>query len=87
MSVFTQTQALCAIVFLYRHVLNKEIDLMNDRIRAKRQKRLPVVLTKKEVKSVLRFLEGDKWLMAMLMYGAGPRLMECLRYFYRNNMI
>jgi len=78
-SASTQTQALCAIVFLYRHVLNKEIGLMNGLIRAKRQKRLPVVLTKEEVKSVLRFLEGDKWLMAMLMYGAGLRLMECLR--------
>jgi integron integrase len=78
-SASTQTQALCAVVFLYRHVLNKEIGLMNGLIRAKKQKRLPVVLTKEEVKSVLRFLEDDKWLMAMLMYGAGLRLMECLR--------
>jgi integron integrase len=78
-SASTQTQALCAIVFLYRHVLNKDIGLLDGLIRAKGPKRLPVVLTKQEVKAVLGFLECDKWLMGMLMYGAGLRLMECLR--------
>lgn len=78
-SASTQNQALCAIVFLYRHILNKEIGLLNGLIRAKKPKRLPVVLTKQEVKAVLKFLEGDKWLMVMLLYGAGLRLMECLR--------
>ena len=78
-SASTQTQALCAIVFLYRHVLNKDIGLLEGLIRAKKPKRLPVVLTKQETKAVIGFLEGDKWLMGMLLYGAGLRLMECLR--------
>lgn len=78
-SASTQNQALCAIVFLYRHVLNKEIGLLDGLIRAKRPKRLPVVLTKQEVKSILKYLDGDKWLMVSLLYGAGLRLMECLR--------
>ena len=70
-SASTQTQALCAIVFLYRHVLNKDIGLLEGLIRAKKPKRLPVVLTKQETKAVIGFLEGDKWLMGMLLYGAG----------------
>lgn len=78
-SASTQNQALCAIVFLYRHILNKDIGLLENLVRARRPKRLPVVLTKQEIKVVLRFLDGDKWLMAMLLYGAGLRLMECLR--------
>ncbi len=78
-SASTQNQALCAIVFLYRHVLNREIGLLDELIRAKRPKRLPVVLTKQEVKDVLKFLDRDKWLMISLLYGAGLRLMECLR--------
>lgn len=78
-SASTQTQALCAIVFFYRHVLNKDIGLLEGLIRAKKPKRLPVVLTKQEVKAVIGFLEGGKWLMGILMYGAGLRLMECLR--------
>lgn len=78
-SASTQNQALCAIVFLYRHVLNKDIGLLEGVIRAKKPKRLPVVFTKQEVKSILKFLYGDKWLMITLLYGAGLRLMECLR--------
>lgn len=78
-SASTQTQALCAIVFLYRHVLNKDIGLLEGLIRAKKPKRLPVVLTKQETKAVIGLLKGDKWLMGMLLYGAGLRLMECLR--------
>lgn len=78
-SASTQNQALCAIVFLYRHILNKDVGVLDGLIRAKRPKRLPVVLTKQEVKAVLGHLKGDKWLMVMLLYGAGLRLMECLR--------
>jgi integrase len=48
-------------------------------VRAKRPHRLPVVLTRQEVRSILGCLEGAHWLMAMLLYGAGLRLMECLR--------
>ncbi|MFC1651381.1 integron integrase [Candidatus Latescibacterota bacterium] len=75
----TQNQALSALLFLYRHVLNREIGELRDVIRARKPKRLPVVLTKDEVKTVIVNLKGDKWLMANLMYGAGLRLMECLR--------
>ena len=52
---------------------------MGEVIRARKPKRLPVVMTRDEVKAVLANLTGDKWLMASLMYGAGLRLMECLR--------
>ena len=75
----TQNQALSALLFLYRHVLNREIGELRDVIRARKPKRLPVVLTKDEVKTVIGNLKGDKWIMANLMYGAGLRLMECLR--------
>jgi|SRR6478672_4509053 integron integrase len=73
----TQNQALNAILFLYRVVLRKNIGYVDGVIRAKRPRRLPVVLTKDEVKSVLNGLRGTPWLMAMLLYGAGLRLMEC----------
>ncbi len=75
----TQNQALCALLFLYRHVLDKPIGDLGDVIRARKPMRLPVVMTREEVKAVLTNLNGDKWLMASLMYGAGLRLMECLR--------
>jgi len=75
----TQNQALCAILFLYRYVLDKPVGDLGDIIRARKPKRLPVVMTRAEVKSVLANLSGDKALMASLMYGAGLRLMECLR--------
>ena len=75
----TQNQALSALLFLYRYVLGREVGELGDVIRARRPKRSPVVLTYEEVKAVLSRLHGDKWLMASLMYGAGLRLMECLR--------
>jgi len=75
-SASTQNQALSALLFLYRYVLGRELGGV---IRAHRPKRSPVVLTCEEVKAVLAQLSGDKWLMASLMYGAGLRLMECLR--------
>jgi hypothetical protein len=78
-SASTQNQALSAILFLYRHVLGHEVGDLGEVIRARRPKRLPVVLTREEVKAVLSNLSGDKWLMASLMYGAGLRLMEGLR--------
>jgi integron integrase len=73
-SASTQNQALSALLFLYRYVLGRELGGV---IRAHRPKRSPVVLTRE--KAVLAELSGDKWLMASLMYGAGLRLMECLR--------
>ena len=79
MSASTQNQALSALLFLYRHVIGREVGDLGKVIRARKPKRLPVVMTRQEVKSVLANLRGDKWLMASLMYGAGLRLMECLR--------
>ena len=78
-SASTQNQALSALLFLYRHVLGREIGDLGEVIRARKPKRLPVVMTRDEVNAVLGYLSGDKWLMASLMYGAGLRLMECLR--------
>lgn len=78
-SASTQNQALSALLFLYRHILGREIGNLGEVIRARKPKRLPVVMTREEVKAVLTSLQGDKWLMASLMYGAGLRLMECLR--------
>jgi integron integrase len=67
------------LLFLYRHVLDREIGDLGEVIRARNPKRIPVVMSREEVKAVLGHLQGDKWLMASLMYGAGLRLMECLR--------
>ena len=78
-SASTQNQALSALLFVYRHVLGREIGDLGEVIRARKPTRLPVVMTREEVKSVLGNLADDKWLMASLMYGAGLRLMECLR--------
>ncbi len=78
-SASTQNQALNAILFLYKAVLGKEIGYVNAVVRAKRPHRLPVVLTRQEVRSILGCLDGSDWIMAMLLYGAGLRLMECLR--------
>jgi len=78
-SASTQNQALNAVLFLYREVLRKEIGYVNGVVRAKRPHRLPVVLTRQEVRSIFGFLDGSDWIMVMLLYGAGLRLMECLR--------
>lgn len=78
-SASTQNQALCALLFLYRRVLGVEMDWVDGVVRAKRPQRLPVVLTRDEVKAVLAELGGTSLLMATLLYGAGLRLMECMR--------
>lgn len=78
-SASTQTQALSALLFLYRRVLGREVGGLGEVVRARKPKRLPVVMTPAEVRAVLTELEGDKRLMASLMYGAGLRLTECLR--------
>ncbi len=78
-SASTQNQALSALLFLFRHVLDRQIGDLGEVIRARKPKRLPVVMTREEARAVLSHLEGDKRLMASLMYGAGVRLMECLR--------
>jgi integron integrase len=78
-SASTQNQALSALLFLYRQVLFKEIEWVNGVVRAKRPLHLPVVLTREEVRAVLRNLQGVEWIMASLLYGAGLRLLECCR--------
>jgi len=75
----TQNQALCALIFLYTQVLKREIGELGELIWAKKPKKLPVVFTRSEVKTVIKKLTGEKWLMANLLYGAGLRLLECLR--------
>jgi len=75
----TQNQALNAIVFFYRHVLDKKIDNEVSAVRAKHRRHLPVVLTAKEIQTIFEHLEGISRLMAMLIYGCGLRLLECLR--------
>jgi integron integrase len=75
-SASTQNQALNALLFLYNAVLEKKIGLIQGVVRASRAKRLPVVLTKEEVKRILDCLENTPWLAALL-YGAGLRLLEC----------
>ncbi|MBE0477387.1 MAG: integron integrase [Coriobacteriia bacterium] len=75
----TQNQALSALLFLYRYVFGVELGDLGDVTRARKTRRLPVVMTRDEVRSVLGQLDGDKRLMASLLYGSGLRLMECLR--------
>lgn len=76
----TQNQALSAILFLYRQVLqNTQIDLTVNSLRAKKPKRLPTVLSKLEVNKLLACIRGTNKLKAQLLYGGGLRLMECLR--------
>ncbi len=78
-SASTQNQALSALLFLYRSVIGREIGALGEVVRARKSHHLPVVMTREEVRSVLRELEGDAWLMASLLYGSGLRLSECLR--------
>lgn len=75
----TQNQALNAIVFLYKQVLNRELGDFGSMQRAKRSKKLPVILTRDETDRVLTAMSGTNALMAKLLYGCGLRLMECLR--------
>jgi len=78
-SASTQNQALNAIVFLYVQVLKQEVGAIGEFTRAKRPKRLPVVLSRDEVSQLLGNLKGTYALMAGLLYGSGLRLMECVR--------
>ncbi len=92
-SASTQNQAFNALLFLYHEVLSKKIGLIDGVVRAKRPQRLPVVLTKEEVKKVLDRMNGTPRLMGILLYGAGLRLMECCRLrlkdidFSRNELV
>ena len=75
----TQNQALQALLFLYRHVLDVDLPWLDDVVRAKPRRRVPVVLSTSEVRALLAECHGDASLPAALMYGSGLRVMECLR--------
>jgi integron integrase len=75
----TQTQALSALLFLYRHVLSKPLPDLETVVRAKRPGRLPSVLTRSEVCRIVACMDGTPRLVATLLYGTGMRLLECLR--------
>jgi integron integrase len=74
----TQNQALCAIIFLYKHVLKEKINDI-ELVWSKKPKRLPVVFTREEVKNILKNLDGIPWIVSNILYGSGLRLLECLR--------
>lgn len=75
----TQNQALNALVFMYRHVLNLPMPQLDDVVRAKRPQKLPVILTRTEVTRIMDCLSGWHWLVVALLYGAGLRVTEALR--------
>ena len=78
-SASTQNQAKSAILFLYEHVLGVDLPWLDEVVSAKVSRRLPVVLTSREVRSLLQSLDGTMWLLASLLYGTGMRLLEALR--------
>lgn len=74
----TQNQALCAIVFLYKHILKQELGSFGEMTWAKKPETLPVVLSKKEIKALMSHLTGKDWIMVAIMYGCGLRVEECV---------
>ena len=78
-SASTQNQALCAIVFLYRTVLELEFGWLDEVVRARRPERLPLIFNVDEVNRILGELRGVPWLVASLLYGSGMRIGECLQ--------
>jgi integron integrase len=93
LSAATQNQALGAILFLYRHVLRREVGDLGLVVRARMPERLPVVMSRGEVRAVLGQLRGVPWLAATMLYGTGLRLNECLELrvkdvdFERNQIV
>jgi integron integrase len=75
----TQNQALSALLFLYRVVLGRELEGLDAAVRAPQPERLPVVLSRDEVRALLAGLSGTHLLVATLLYGSGLRLLEALR--------
>ena len=75
----TQNQALSALLFLYRHVLEQQLEWLDDVVRAKRPRRLPVVLTHDRARALIAILHGAAWLQCKLLYGSGLRVTEALR--------
>lgn len=89
----TQNQALHALLFLYRHVLQQPIDEPVDGLRARERRRMPTILSRDEVQRVLDQLSGVYHLIALLLYGSGLRIHECLSLrvkdiaFQRNEIV
>jgi len=89
----TQNQALNAIVFLYKHVLEIDLGDFGPMERAKKPEKIPVVMSKEEVDRVLSFMSGINRLMAQVLYGSGLRVKECMRLrvkdidFFMNQII
>ncbi len=75
----TQNQALNALCFLYKNVLERPLGELHGAVRAKRPQKLPVVLSQDEVALLVKNLDGVHWLIACLLYGSGLRIMEALR--------
>ena len=75
----TQNQALAAILFLYKEVLEIELPWMNDMVRAKQPVRIPTVLTVREIEILMEHIQGPSWLVVSILYGSGLRLMEGLQ--------
>jgi integron integrase len=75
----TQNQALNALLFLYKEVLQRELGFVGDALRVKRPPKVPIVLSPEEVRAVLSQLNGQYRLIAQLLYGSGLRFLECLR--------
>jgi len=78
-SCATQSQALNALVFVFRHGLGRDLEGLDASVRAQVRRRLPVVLTQSEVLRLFEEMEGVRRLMAQMIYGCGLRLQECLR--------
>ena len=78
-SASTQNQAFSALLFLYRDVVGRTLEGLEDTARAKGPVRIPLVLTRQEVNATLAHLHGNPWLMGSLMYGVGLRVLECAR--------
>src|SRR5215472_15143480 len=78
-SAATQNQALQALLFIYRHVLDIRLPWLDNVTRATHDKKLPVVLSRQEVRALLAQLQGTPWLVASLLYGSGLRLTEAMR--------
>ncbi|WP_415203318.1 phage integrase N-terminal SAM-like domain-containing protein [Pseudorhodoferax sp.] len=78
-SASTQNQAKAAILFLYKEVLQHDLPWLDEVVSAKKARRLPVVLTQREVRELLLQLQGTNWLVASLQHGTGARILEALR--------
>ncbi|ARN22316.1 integron integrase [Piscinibacter gummiphilus] len=75
----TQNQAKSALLYFYKNVLELNLPWLDEVVQAKAPRRLPLVLTEREVRALLEAMHGPMWLIASLLYGTGMRLLECLR--------